>query len=327
MKKRTLAAALILALCVLASACARSMSPSFDKNSERVTSGSTADSPTDENGSVGKTSTVISDAQTRKLIKDVSMDVETKEFDTFVAKLQTEIAAQGGYVQKSEINNGGYSSDYRYTSLVARIPAEKLGAFTGAVSSLGNVVSQSESVQDVTMTYVDMESKLKALRTEQASLLKLLENANNLSDILTIQNRLTEVRGSIESYESQLRTYDNLVAYSTVTMEIREVERETVVKKQTMWQEIGGNFTQNLTAIGKGFRAFFVWVISVSPYQILLALFGAVIWLIVRRSLRKSREIRKTMPATPMVPPYGIPTRPAAPAPTAPAPPPAPPKE
>ena len=60
----------------------------------------------------------------------------------------------------------------------------------------------------------------KELETEQQRLLELLETAESLDDILTIESRLTEVQYELDSKESQLRTYDNQIDYSTVYLDL-----------------------------------------------------------------------------------------------------------
>ncbi|MDD2362946.1 MAG: DUF4349 domain-containing protein, partial [Oscillospiraceae bacterium] len=157
-------------------------------------------------------------------------------------------------------------------------------------SSLGNVPQKTEGSEDVTMNDVDIQSRIKALKTEQESLLRLLEAADKLNDILTIQNQLSHVRHELESLESQLRTYDDLVDYSTVTMSINEVERETPTKDRSMWQEIGENLSNNINSIGKACQGFFIWFVSVSPFLVIMAVIVIVILLIVRSAVKKNKR-------------------------------------
>ena len=88
------------------------------------------------------------------------------------------------------------------------------------MSEEANVTYSSESTEDVTLAYTDMQSHVAALRTEQETLLSMLGQAQSMEDILAIQTQLTQVRYEIESYESQLRVYDNQVDYSTVYLDI-----------------------------------------------------------------------------------------------------------
>ena len=135
-------------------------------------------------------------AADRKLIKTVELELETRTYDAFMDSLNAGLAAAGGYVQQSDIR-GGAGSAGRYGTIVLRVPADKLNGFLEALAPHGTVLARTENVQDVTMDYVDVQSRLKALRTEQEALLALLEKATSLSDILTLQEKLTGVRGDI----------------------------------------------------------------------------------------------------------------------------------
>ena len=57
--------------------------------------------------------------------------------------------------------------------------------------------------------------------------MELLSTAENMEDLLSIESKLSDIRYEIESYESQLRLLDNQIDYSTVHVEIFEVERMT----------------------------------------------------------------------------------------------------
>lgn len=234
-------------------------------------------------------------AADRKLIKTVELELETRTYDAFMDSLNAGLAAAGGYVQQSDIR-GGAGSAGRYGSIVLRVPADKLNGFLEALAPHGTVLARTENVQDVTMDYVDVQSRLKALRTEQEALLALLEKATSLSDILTLQEKLTGVRGDIESYETKLRTMETLVAYSTVTLRLSEVEKETVVEPVGIWQEIGVRFSDSLSGVGHGLRAVFVWFVGSLPYLLLIAAMAAVAILVVRLGLRRSRRRRQTRP-------------------------------
>ena len=132
----------------------------------------------------------------RKLIKNVDLEVETEEFDVLMQTITEKTESFGGYVESSYTYNGSnyYGNSNRNSSLTLRIPAEKLDAFLSAVAECSNVISKNESVTDVTLQYVDMKSHKEALETEQARLLELLEQAESVEDIITIESRLSEVR-------------------------------------------------------------------------------------------------------------------------------------
>ncbi len=179
----------------------------------------------------------------------------------------------------------------RYGSIVARIPKARLNEFLNTVDDTSNVISRNETTENVTLKYVDVESHKKALEIEQERLLALLEKVETLEDIITLEGRLSTVRYELESYEAQLRTYDNLVEYSTVTMNIQEVERMTTVaeKKLSVWERIRTGFGDTMFNIGEGLQNFFVWFIVNLPYLLIWAVIIAVIVIISRRYIKKSK--------------------------------------
>lgn len=230
----------------------------------------------------------------RKLIKTVDMSVETKDFDGMLVGLTQQITGCGGYVENMNTYNGSIysgSRSERSSHMTIRIPEDKLDSFLGAVTELSNVISRNDSVDDVTLTYVDLESHKEALLTEQARLLELLEKAETVEDIITIEQRLSDVRYQIESMESQLRTYDNKISYSTVYLDIQEVKELTPVAEETTWERISGGFMESLSSVGNGFKEFFIWLIIKSPILVIWAvIILAIIGIIVKCDKRRQKK-------------------------------------
>ena len=230
-------------------------------------------------------STIVGD---RKLIKTVYLNAETETYDVLMDSLNQQITALGGYVESRDSNTGRS----RRTSMVIRIPADALAAFVEHVNSNANVTSSSETAQDVTLEYVDTESKITALETEQARLLELLAGAESLEDILTIEARLSDVTYELERFASRLRSLSNQVDYATVHLTVYEVEVLTPVEEPTVWQRISTGFRESLTDLGDNLTDLFVWVIVESPN---LVVFGILVSLVVF-ILRKNRSHHRPRP-------------------------------
>ena len=235
----------------------------------------------------------------RKLIKTVRMSVETKEFDPLMKLVESKVSELGGYVENSEVYNGSrYYTGYnrsRNASMVIRIPQNNLNSFVYAVSDVANVTNKSESVQDITLQYVDVKSHKEALDVEYDRLLALLEKAESMEDILTIEDRMTSVRYQLQSMESQIRTYDNQVNYSTVNLDISEVEELTPVVEETVGERIAGGFADSLSDVWRGLVDFFVGFIVAIPYLVVWAVIlgiVAIIALIIVKKSKKNREKR-----------------------------------
>ncbi len=231
----------------------------------------------------------------RKLIRNVTLEVETETFEDLLANVKKRTEQFGGYIEESYAYNGStyYGKSNRNANLTIRIPAQKLDEFLTMVSENSNVISQNESVTDVTLQYVDMESHKKALVAEQERLLELLERAETIEDIITLESRLSDVRYMLESMESQLRTMDNQVSYSTVYLNINEVTRYTPVQEQTPWEKIATGFMDSLFDIGNGLVNFGIDCIINLPYLILWAVILTVVFFLIRLIIRLVKMVRK----------------------------------
>ena len=231
----------------------------------------------------------------QKLIRRVNINAETEDLETLLGSLTEQIAALNGYIENQELHNGSSYASYRSRSanLTIRIPADQLDAFIGQVKDVSNVVSYNESQEDVTLTYVSTESRIKALETEQARLLELLAQAENMSDLLEIEARLTDVRYELESVTSQLLVLANKVDYATVRLYISQVKEYTEVEEQTVWQRIATGFKSNLKDLGEGLVDFFVWVVTYSPQLVLAVVLIAGGSFLLRRVKKGKCNCRK----------------------------------
>lgn len=231
----------------------------------------------------------------RKLIKTVTIDAETENYDELVNALEAKIASLGGYTESRR--TGTYGKTRRWSQMTLRIPAESLGDFVTHVTDNANVLSTNETTQDVTLQYVDTEAKITALETEQTRLMELLAQAQDLSEILEIEARLSDVTYELERYASQKRSYDNQVSYATVHLTIEEVQTLTPVEEPGVWERISGGFQDSLEGVGTGLTDLFVFVIAGSPYLLVwgLVIFGVSI--LVRKLRRKKQKLPQPPPS------------------------------
>mgnify|MGYP004608718181 CR=1 FL=1 len=164
------------------------------------------------------------------------------------------------------------------------------------VEEAGNVVSSSRSTEDVTLQYVDTESRIAALKTEQTRLLELMEQAETMSDLLEIESRLTEVRGELERYASQLKVLDNQIDYATVNLSLSEVTEYTPVVEKSRLEKIRDGFVSSVKGVGNLILDFISFVLMNIPY---ILLFGLILWgllALVKRHRRKHPKKPKAEP-------------------------------
>ena len=243
------------------------------------------------NGSMASSGTGSQMPENRKFIITTHVNAETEDLDTAIRDLDTALENCGGYVEDQSVYNGSAYSGSRYRSadLTVRIPADQLDAFTQQVGQLSNVVSSSRNTEDVTLQYVDTESRIAVLKAEQTRLMELLNQADNMSDLLEIEARLTDIRADLESYTSQLRVLENQIDYATMYLSLTEVKEYTPVVEKTRLQQIGEGFVKSLRDLGTGILDFCTAVLIDLPYIALAALVVLGVWKLGKKLCKKQK--------------------------------------
>ncbi|HEX8727294.1 MAG TPA: DUF4349 domain-containing protein, partial [Ktedonobacterales bacterium] len=166
----------------------------------------------------------------------------------------------------------------------------------------GTLLGLHESVQDVTGSYVDAQSRLANLRIEQGRLQTLMSQAKSINDILTIDQRLTDVEGQIEQIEAQLNQLNGQTTFYTIQIQLTPLS--TYVPPVTQPWNPGVIFPSALSsaqAFGEGLLTAAIWL---GVYAIYIIPLGVIIWLIVRFWRRRNAAaavVGATQPPAPEV--------------------------
>ncbi|MBC8536004.1 DUF4349 domain-containing protein [Feifania hominis] len=244
----------------------------------------------------------------QKLIYRGYLQVESLRFDEAVAAAKALLAELGGFVESSSTSSDVYypsDSDTavpqnRYASFVYRVPQARFEEFMNSAGRIGNVVTSSSSAENITTQYLDTEARLKSLELQRDNLLAMMQKADRVEDMITIETRLSEVIYEIESYTSQLTNWQNQVDYSYVELNIREVVRYS--DRQSVTLSFGQRISNALRRSWNNFVDFLqdgvISLIGIFPFLVLLAVAAVVVVVIVKLSLRR----RKT-PKPPVEPP------------------------
>ena len=226
-------------------------------------------------------STVSSDS--RKIIKHASVNIETKNSGELIKKIDEKVKSANGYVSSLEENN---YNDYKRISTTVNVPPEKLDEFLEFLEKSGTITEKSVVTSDITDSYTETESKLKAYETEEKALLGILEKCDNVQDTITVQNRLSEIRSELEAMKSQKEQYDSQISYSEVTISVLQVERESKVVKG-FGAEVSEKFSESLYNLGQFFRYLAVFLLGASPYILIAAAVAVAVIIIVKKKIKK----------------------------------------
>ena len=231
----------------------------------------------------------------RKLIRKIYLSTETEDMDTLLAAIDSKVSALGGYMESREVYTGSRYASYdsrRHADLVIRIPKDKLDEFVAHVGKESNITSSNETSDDVTLTYVAVQSRMTALQKEEARLLELIDKAANLSELLELEKRLTEVRTDLENVTSQLLLYDNLVDFGTIEISISEVQKLTPVQEPGFFNRIGSGFMESLRNLWTFLKELAIFLVVASPYLVTIGAAAFVTVLIIRLSIRRKRAAK-----------------------------------
>lgn len=232
---------------------------------------------------------------TEKVIRNVSMYAESRDFDRAIEEIRASVAFLGGYEQSVNVTGKSYHSSTQYcrtARMTLRIPAESLDAFLGEVGELVNVTSETMNSTNITAEYYDMEARISVLESEKAAYEEMLKKSDDVTYLLKIKDRLYDVIEEIESYKTQLRVYDNKVAYSTVTMTLDEVVEYTPITtpKDSFGTRIANAFRESWQDFTDGCEALFVGLVYSLPTLLVLGVIGAGIFVVILVLAKKAKK-------------------------------------
>ena len=263
-------------------------------NAKTVAGGNDSDSGKDDSSS---------DLNPEKIIYSGDATVETTEFDATISALEAMIDSYGGWVESSSVNGAKYSNisrgnkTNRSASYTVRVPNEKFSGMMGELSSLGNIPYSHVYTENVTAQYYDTKARLETYQAQEKRLMELLDKAETVSDVIEIENELTDVRYRIESLQTSLRGWDRRVSWSTISLTINEVSEYTPTKTKTYGEKIAEAFQYGIENLGEVFVSF---VEALPVLLFLLVLLIAVIAIIraiffnpKRREKRRARKEAK----------------------------------
>ncbi len=229
----------------------------------------------------------------RKVVYNGTIEANTKEFESDYDMIMNRLRAAAGYVQSSNIY-GSKPEDWqdkgRVAQMTIRVPNGKFDSFITMLKGLGQNITTSISGEDISLQYYDTETRLSTLRNRQSRLEEMLKNpAYTLDSIIELEKELADVSYQIQLLETDLRTYDSLIDFSTINITLYEVMeiKEITPAKDDLGTRISSGFFSVLNALadfGEGLLVFFV---SGSPIIVPLAAIIVLVILLVRRSRRK----------------------------------------
>jgi hypothetical protein len=260
-------------------------------------SGGQDQQPTEEGGALPGGGPGNAAPVEQRIIKTGQVTLEVDNVASTLGEVRSLADALGGYVGGSQAGTLEESA-----TLTLRVPAARFEELLGRLHELDavKVVGESTTEQDVTREIVDLDARIRNLEASEVSYRALLERAERIEDILSVQARLDEVRGQIEQLRGQLQTVEGQADLSTLTVTL--VPRgEPVQAVQATWDP-GAQLESAVAALvgfGQGVLDAAIWFVIVwIPILLLLAVIGLVVWRVALEVRRRWAIAAEPPPGT-----------------------------
>ncbi|MFD7427943.1 DUF4349 domain-containing protein [Streptomyces sp. NPDC059818] len=216
---------------------------------------------------------------TAHVIRTASLSVEVKSAPKAAAAARATAEAAGGLVadEKTERVDDAHDSSH----LVLRVPQGEYDRVLGDLSGTGKLLSRTSAAKDVTDQVVDVESRIATQRTSVARVRKLMDRADALSDVVTLEGELSNRQSELESLLAQQASLKDRTTLATITLDLSEPADDDAAD-----DESGPGF---LDAVGGGWHAFVTMVrwlamaVGATAPFLAVAAVVLVLWRLLRR--------------------------------------------
>jgi hypothetical protein len=217
----------------------------------------------------------------RQVIKTGYLTVRIDDMEQTRKSVEKICKEHNAYISSEMQNN--YDTRMQYEQVI-RMPAISFDVMIQKLESLGvEVENKSVQTTDVTEEFIDKEARIKTKKELEIRYREILKQAKVVSDILSIESQLNQVRGDIESMEGRLKFLQNQVAFSTLNV--------------TFYKTIGTNFgfgSKIVSAARNGWDMFLLFIIGLLNIWPFLLIGAALLYLGFRR-MRNRRKISEAI--------------------------------
>lgn len=235
-----------------------------------------------------------------KLVYSANINLETLEFDTDVKTIKERIIKYEGIIQSENFDDSNnipvYSSQHkngnRSFSTVVRVPTSKFREFISGIETVGHVLDTRSWVENITQDYYSNKAYLDALYIQLDSLQEMLKNAVTIDEMLQIQDRLVRVQSEINGLTTKIQSMDRDVAYSIVTISVKEVIQltEKANERPAFWDEAKQRMKDSYDRMVLFFRELFMLFIDMFWGLLFFVLFVCIVVSVILLSVKCAKK-------------------------------------
>ncbi|MFB8089659.1 DUF4349 domain-containing protein [Streptomyces sp. NPDC055992] len=212
------------------------------------------------------------------VIRTASLSVEVKDASKAAAHARATAQDAGGLVEKETTERVDGTRDTSH--LVLRVPQDAYDEVLRDLSGAGKLVSRTSAAKDVTDQVVDTDSRIATQRASVARVRKLMERAEKLADVVTLEGELSSRQANLESLLAEQASLKDRTTLATITLDL--VEPETAAEAA----DDDPGFTDALAGGWHAFVTMLRWLAmavgAAAPFLAVAAVL-ALLWRLLRR--------------------------------------------
>ncbi|MEO6652786.1 MAG: DUF4349 domain-containing protein [Ilumatobacteraceae bacterium] len=157
----------------------------------------------------------------RDVIIEMRVVVSSDDIQRTVASVMASASTLGGGVASSEVDYGGGDDvNEGFAVLVVKVPPQAVDRLLAGLDDTGEVQSINQNAQDVTEQLVNLDIRIANARASVDNVRTFMDRTENLNELVTLEAELTRRLTDLEQLEAQQRNIADLVALSTITIEV-----------------------------------------------------------------------------------------------------------
>ena len=238
----------------------------------------------DEVGSAAPASATESAAQRQIILRTANVSLNTTNYE---ADLDSILAAMQQYGGWAEYQSASGETNSRRASLTLRIPAGSLDDFLADVKQIGSLKNLETNAQDVSANYYDTESRKAIYEAQRERLTELLAQAEDVADIIEIENSLADLQYKIENLQGSLNRWDSYSETSVVNLTLREIAVSEDKAETGLPARLGDAVKTSIRDAGEFFSDMLIFLVLALPYLAVAAVVTTIVALCVRRRRRR----------------------------------------
>lgn len=214
----------------------------------------------------GGSGSVAPESTNRKIVTTIRTTLRVNDVAEAQENTRQLVKQYNGFIESSSIDKRNEVSG----RMTVAIPEKNLSQFTNDLEADYRVESQNSDRTDVTDRYNELEAELDSKKQEMEQLKGLMNKSENVSDLVKIQERMSELRSRINFLQKQLEDLEERINYSKVyvTYEGPELLKASFDVQETFFQAYQGVFESiRLMILGAAYLLPFIMFIGL--YKVL----------------------------------------------------------